>query len=34
LVSWSDRLDGAAENLKAHGLALSSLFTKDDFQAK
>ena len=34
IVTVVDRLDGAAENLKAHGLALSSLFTKDDFQAK
>lgn len=34
VVTVVDRLDGARDNLKAHGLALSSLFTKDDFTAK
>lgn len=34
VVTVVDRLDGAAENLKAHGLELFSLFTRNDFQAK
>jgi orotate phosphoribosyltransferase len=34
VVTVVDRLDGARDNLKAHGLELSALFTKDDFQAK
>ncbi len=34
VVTVVDRLDGARDNLKAHGLELSALFTRDDFQAK
>jgi len=31
VVTIVDRLEGAADNLKAHGVALSALFTRDDF---
>ncbi len=31
VITIVDRLEGAADNLKAHGVELSALFTRDDF---